>query len=575
MRSLTFRMIRSGLCLVFVAVLPLVSHAEPRTTTPADHPPLARPQQTTNLLSNPGFENGLASWSACGGARLVDAQAPGVTRAMVHSGRYAVRLGNPTNSNDCPPPASPYSDRMDQALLQVITVPPEAPAVTVSFWYSITGNAPTEVHVMLTKDLYDYTFDPRGAYLDRLLYGDQPGWHLFRQVLTAAELAEVKQQGSLNLQFTIEDPLGQNDNSAFYIDDLQVIPAAVTTSASPLPNELRGNRGQPIVYVRDDPNNPSYNNAIYRMDTDGSNARRIFTGFLQDSSQPTWSPDGGRIALIDENVYPPNEPDPEKRVPATALVLIDPNGGTPRTIYQTTGQSGEPDLISQLTDLTWSPDGSTLAGSIFDYLRYNDGRLGGGIATVWQIDAATGQGRQILNAATAPNWGRTNRLLFEAYELYGDSRRDYSIWELDLNTNPPTERSLIPEPKLRYSTDNDFDPVWAPDGQRFVTIRTISGNFYDADGDKHYNHAMMLFNRQDLDNPQLILLGDHGFISEPTWSPDGKYILYTLTRDDRRDIWWLDVATGATGPVTNDGLSHSAHWRPTGSAIIFLPLVRR
>src|SRR6185369_15341650 len=51
-------------------------------------------------------------------------------------------------------------------------------------------------------------------------------------------------------------------------------------------------------------------------------------------------------------------------------------------------------------------------------------------------------------------------------------------------------------------------------------------------------------------------------IDDFTWSPDGRYVLYTLFEAaDAANVWWLDVATGATGRVTDDGASLSVDWR--------------
>jgi hypothetical protein len=80
------------------------------------------------------------------------------------------------------------------------------------------------------------------------------------------------------------------------------------------------------------------------------------------------------------------------------------------------------------------------------------------------------------------------------------------------------------------------------------------------------NEAVMLHDREDLENPRVLLIADHGGISgaidEFTWSPDGRYVLYTLHEStDVANVWWLDATTGATGRVTSDGASGSVDWR--------------
>jgi hypothetical protein len=76
----------------------------------------------------------------------------------------------------------------------------------------------------------------------------------------------------------------------------------------------------------------------------------------------------------------------------------------------------------------------------------------------------------------------------------------------------------------------------------------------------------MLHDHEDLQNPRVLLIADQGGISGAvagfTWSPDGRYVLYTLYESaDAANVWWLDVAAGATGRVTGDGASQSVDWR--------------
>lgn len=91
----------------------------------------------------------------------------------------------------------------------------------------------------------------------------------------------------------------------------------------------------------------------------------------------------------------------------------------------------------------------------------------------------------------------------------------------------------------------------------------------------------MLDDRQDLDNPRMLLLADHGrSIGRVRGSPDGAYLKstpWTACFDGRSDIWWLEVSSGATGPVTSDGAWVEAAWRPAagGGPQVFLPLLVR
>jgi hypothetical protein len=562
-----------------VALLPSTSHALP---SPEGNSP--------NLLANPGFENRFISWGTCGTARLADTQAGGPT--VAHSGRYAAQFGSPSGE-DCPEPPEGYEYMCCnvQAIWQQVTIPANAPAVTVSFWYWVqepeAGYVP-DLAVYLGTNQFQFTQQFEGEVLGYLDPAHLPGWQLFRRVLTPDELAEVRGKTLLLSFLWNEEPTA---TTWMRLDDVRVALADERTAASPLPAALQGDGTRPIAYVHLDPEN-EYTRELWRMDTDGGNPILCYPGELSDVGEPTWANSGNALALIDGNLYPP---DSANGTLASALTLIQIAGAdcpqNVEQIYQTTSQPGDPPFIQEITEITWAPDDSGLAISIFAYTPPNYPDPGFGLARIELINVANGNNTKLLDYATSPHWSRaTNRILFEAYDLQGDSR-DESVWELDVSGQPIVERQLL---KGQGFSEEDQEPTWAPDGQHFATTRPTASYRYDDEGDPYRNEAIMLFNRDDLDNPRQLLLADHGGIDHLAWSPDGNYLLYTLytPQGNRslRNVWWLNVATGATGPVTTDGLSLNANWRPPCTGLqrvtpggcsvappnaIYLPLTRR
>lgn len=61
-------------------------------------------------------------------------------------------------------------------------------------------------------------------------------------------------------------------------------------------------------------------------------------------------------------------------------------------------------------------------------------------------------------------------------------------------------------------------------------------------------------------------------VGAPRWSPDGRMILFTLTFDDRVELWTADVATGSArqtlGAPLNTLLGGSPRWMPDGRTIL-------
>lgn len=540
-------------------------------------------QASSNRVGNGGFETGGSAWQVCGGARRIDALVEGGD--AVHSGRFAMRIGNPMTSPTCPlPPADyAYSPVVPQAMSQPIAIPPTATAISVRFWYRVEGSARADLDLFLAPNLYNSWFAPEGAYLGRVASDLLPGWQEFRRVLQPAELQRVRGK-TLLLSFQIAQVF--DGTLSVLIDDVELTLTEMRTNPEPLPAALRGDGTRPLAFVRGAPGN-SHTRHLYRMDTDGDALQFIYPGQRGFVGDPQWSQDGTRIAVIDHNTYAPDDEAPDASVPATALTILRSTGGNAQAVYQTTGRlrttsdverSETVSHIQQLTNLAWAPDDSRIAGAIVAYERMANGRTRGTSVRIEVIQAATGKATRVLDGATGLSWSPTDRLLFEAAPASGDDRAP-GVWEWDAKSNRANARHLL----APDGPDQDGSPVWRPDGSSFVTIRPTASERYTADGATRRNQALMLWSRQDLSKPRLLLLADLGTIAEPTWSPDGRYLVYTLSQDERpsaTDLWWLDVESGATGPLTSDGLSSNAHWRPnrpasSGTIKVYIPYVKR
>jgi Tol biopolymer transport system component len=369
---------------------------------------------------------------------------------------------------------------------------------------------------------------------------------------------------------------------AYFIDDVSLVPGDVHTQAAPLPAALAGDGSRALVLLQRNPANPD-GLTVVRLDTDGTNPLAIDTGLLHEPRVPRWSPDGSTIAVLDDDVSPHDITVPASlKARITRLSVMRRDGSHRQEIFSTQGlqgTTGSPPFCMppQCVDLPraaidqvikgvdWSPDGRAIAATICARSRYHWGESDDDMCRVEIVDAASGAViRDDLEGWFRPDWGSAGRMLFNGRAQYPDYTLR-GVWEGDPSATPATQELIVPAP-VDLLVGGDRLPTWAPDGRHFVTARQVGGNRWDANGFAVTNEAVVLHDREDLGNPRVVLIADHGGISgaidDFTWSPDGRWVLYTLYESaDSANVWWLDVETGATGRVTNDGASVSVDWR--------------
>ncbi|HEX7980202.1 MAG TPA: hypothetical protein VF461_16450, partial [Gemmatimonadaceae bacterium] len=210
-------------------------------------------------------------------------------------------------------------------------------------------------------------------------------------------------------------------------------------------------------------------------------------------------------------------------LPGLRQIIVDPNPPANTFNHQMYG--------------SWSPDGASIA-----FYRSIGSTGENGIAVM----AADGSGvRWLVLGADAPSWSVNGRIAFG---------KDGFIWTIN-----PDGSGL-----LRVTSANgDFFPKWSRDGSKLVFLHATPsiGTNHDKDFD------VVTIRADGTDRRTLAI----GAINEnPSWSPDGAYVLF-----DRRDVSnptqekcaLYKIAAGGGAPVnlTPDrgvGSCGGASWRP-------------
>lgn len=129
---------------------------------------------------------------------------------------------------------------------------------------------------------------------------------------------------------------------------------------------------------------------------------------------------------------------------------------------------------------------------------------------------------------------------------------DANIWKINLNTEQPRINTF------NTSTRVDKNPRFSPRGDKIAFISDRNGTFEvwldDSTGGKL--RKLTSFNGPYLGNP--------------SWSPDGKKIIFDVRKDGRSDIFEVSVVDGVTTPIIqNNAIKLFPRYSPDGTHIYF------
>lgn len=310
---------------------------------------------------------------------------------------------------------------------------------------------------------------------------------------------------------------------------------------------------------------------IYLIRRDGSGLRRLTTSQTFAGS-PVWSADGKRLAFYE--AVPPevnNIVSVERKTGGTTQIsTIDVASGERRTETSGAGEKLSPHFV---------------AGNRIGYIsRLNNEGL--------EFTSGAAGGRGEFNS---PNWSADGkRMIFhrETDFNYPPFRKHYSrdkqfqlIRTGVFPSFAPSGKQFISNDKTAGILKNNILLINADGtGQKMLFSDAVKGALapvFSAQGDKiAFGFGQFFQNvsgaaiadiaviNSDGTNLKILTKGDgnNGF---PSWSPDGKQIVFRAANKDKKGLFILDSTTGATRILTDNSHDNFPSWSPAGDLIAF------
>jgi Tol biopolymer transport system component/DNA-binding winged helix-turn-helix (wHTH) protein len=213
-------------------------------------------------------------------------------------------------------------------------------------------------------------------------------------------------------------------------------------------------------------------------------------------------------------------------------------------------QIGSEDLL-QVTRATmdwcpvWSPDGSSLAFSRYgdqEHSVYLASTLGGGERKLYSG----------MPAGPPLDWSPDGKSI-----AFSVARPAYNSFNISLLTVETLETHELSEPPAGYQ---DWGPAFSPDGKQLAFVR--------ANGTLNKGEVFLMpaaggsARRLTVDNAHIT--------SPPSWTRDGKSILFSSTRSGLPTVWRMSAAGGTPVQITQVGVkAFGPRVAPTGHRLAF------
>ncbi len=309
---------------------------------------------------------------------------------------------------------------------------------------------------------------------------------------------------------------------------------------------------------------------LYTVRPDGSGLRRL-THSQSTVGSPAWSPDGKHLAFYEATPEEANKIVLVSRMRATTqIATFDIETGERRSVTSGSGEKWSPQwLPNRIAYASGGPEGGLefVGGQSGESGEFNSPHWSAdGMRMVFHrdVDANWPPFRQVwskdpqfrtFRTGIFPSGSPDGKLFISNSEPGGIHHNRVLLMNAD-----GSERKVL----FRDAEKSAVNPVWSPNGDK---IAFGLGRFFQTvKGPAVADIAVV-----NADGTGLRLLtngnANSGF---PSWSPDGRHIVYRTSDGKVRGLFIIDIDTSESRPlVTGATADNFPQWSPLGDRIAF------
>jgi TolB protein len=245
---------------------------------------------------------------------------------------------------------------------------------------------------------------------------------------------------------------------------------------------------------------------IFTENPDGTNQKQLT--FEGENGRPDWSPDGKRITFG------------AHRDGKTWVGVMEADGSNQK-------------LLAEGTAPDWSRDGKQIAFSSAD-------------GQIWVMNVDGSNKIQVTRSSThksGPSWSPDGKQMVFILVRNPGSRTDPQTRVGIMNSDGTNERILTAEDRTNVRVEPDGSvtvletahdagaPAWSAVEDKIVFWSGIETKY----------GQIWVINADGTGSKQLTADPTHRNSDDPSWSPDGKQILFSTGRSGRNELWIMDA----------------------------------